>query len=79
MLLAHHTTIPVRMPRKDEGLEVGYFDFSEAGIGDFHPLGESFAWNYHKGCRLQWLDGEHVIFNSGRHEWKRAEETSRGR
>ena len=64
MLLAHHTTIPVRMPRKDEGLEVGYFDFSEAGIGDFHPLGESFAWNYHKGCRLQWLDGEHVIFNS---------------
>lgn len=64
-VLAHHTVIPLRMPKEGEGLPVGYFDFSKDGkLGDFHQLGESMAWNYHKGCRLQWLDENHVIYNS---------------
>ena len=64
-VLAHHTTIPLRMPKTEEALEVGYFDFSRDGkLGDFHQLGQSFAWNYHKGCRLQWKDDRHIIYNS---------------
>lgn len=64
-VLAHHTTIPLRMPREGEALGVGYFDFTKDGkMGDFHQLGESLAWNYHKGCRLQWLDENHIIYNT---------------
>lgn len=64
-VLAQHTTIPVRMPRDGEGLGVGYFDFTPEGkMGTFHQLGESLAWNYHKGCRLQWLDDSHIVYNS---------------
>lgn len=64
-VLAHHTTIPVRMPEDGETLGVGYFDFGKDGVmGAYHQLGESDAWNYHKGCRLQWLDDSHIIYNS---------------
>lgn len=64
-VLAHHTNIPVRMPKDGEMLGVGYFDFTKDGqMGDYHQLGESNAWNYHKGCRLQWLDEGHIIYNS---------------
>lgn len=64
-ILAHHTTIPVRMPKDGETLGVGYFDFSADGtMGAYHTLGQSAAWNYHKGCRLQWLDDHHIIYNS---------------
>ncbi len=64
-LLAHHTTIPLRMPLEGETLGVGYFDFtSDVKIGAYHTLGQSHAWNYHKGCRLQWLDDAHIIYNS---------------
>ena len=64
-LLAYHTTIPVRMPLEGEALLVGYFDLSSDGsMKDYHVIGESLAWNYHKGCRLQWVDDSNVIFNS---------------
>ncbi len=61
LLLSNRLTIPLRMPTKDDALQVGYWsgdDFSE-----WHRLGETKAWNYHKGCRLQWVDKSHVIFN----------------
>jgi len=61
LLLSNRLTIPLRMPTKDDALQVGYWsgdDFSE-----WHQLGETKAWNYHKGCRLQWVDKSHVIFN----------------
>lgn len=53
---------PMRMPTEKDVLTVGYWnnEFSE-----FKPLKQTHAWNYHKGCRLQWL-GEtdrEVIFN----------------
>lgn len=66
-VLAHHTMIPVRMPKEGEELEVGYFDLDVDGnMHDYHVLGRSFAWNYHKGCRLQWVDSNHIIYNTAR-------------
>ena len=63
-LLANRNTFDLRMPRPEEGLEVGYFDFHQGLLGDFHPLGMSYAWNFHKSCRLQWLNESQVIFNT---------------
>jgi hypothetical protein len=50
------------MPTKDDILKVGYF--SGENFTEWHQLDETRAWNYHKGCRLQWLDESHVIYNS---------------
>lgn len=33
-------------------------------VRDFHKLDDTYAWNYHKGCRLQWLDKNRIIFNT---------------
>lgn len=54
----------VRMPLAGEPLSVGYFDYDGMQLGTFHEIGKSYAWNYHKGCRLQWLDDNRVIFNT---------------
>lgn len=63
-VLANKVAFDFRMPKAGEGIEIGYFDFNNGQIGVFHPLGTSFAWNYHKGCRLQWIDDHKVIYNS---------------
>lgn len=63
-LLAMHNDFDLRMPNPNDALEIGYFDFENGVIGDWHKLDDSFAWNYHKGCRLQWIDNENVIFNT---------------
>lgn len=63
-LLAQHASIEGHMPGKDDALQVGYFDFKNDEIGTFHHLSDSYAWNYHKGCRLQWLDSYHLLFNT---------------
>lgn len=63
--LAHHTVIPLRMPAKGESVELGYFTVQEGKLGTYHQIGESFAWNYHKGCRLQWLSATEIIYNTG--------------
>lgn len=60
-LLSNRLTIPLRMPSRDDVLEVGFSD--GPNYGAWHRLGETKAWNYHKGCRLQWVDGHHVIYN----------------
>ena len=62
-LLANHSELPIRMPNQGEALEVGYFDFKEGKMGDFHPLAQTTAWNWHKGCRLQWVDNDCIAFN----------------
>jgi len=62
MLLGCRLTIPLRMPTKDDVLEVGYSTGED--YHQWHPLGETRAWNYHKGCRLQWLDDAHIIYNT---------------
>ena len=61
-LLGCRLTIPLRMPTKDDVLQVGYY--AGENYGAWHCLGETRAWNYHKGCRLQWVDNSHIIYNT---------------
>ena len=61
-VLANKLTIPFRMPLKDEFLEVGYFNDAE-NLTDFIKIGDSRAWNYHKGCRLQWANVDTMMYN----------------
>ena len=64
-LLVQRLSFDLRMPLAGETEEVGYLDFNSDGLmGDFHSLGMTSAWNYHKGCRLQWLDARNVIYNT---------------
>lgn len=63
-LLANHSSFDLRMPKPNEGLDVGYFDLRKIEIGDFHKMEVSYAWNYHKGCRLQWINNHSFIFNT---------------
>lgn len=60
-LLANRLTIPLRMPTADDVLEVGFF--SGKDYEEWHKVAETRAWNYHKGCRLQWRNSKEVIFN----------------
>ncbi len=60
-ILSNRLTIPLRMPTEQDALEVGYWtgkDFSQ-----WVKVGETCAWNYHKGCRLQWVNKHLVIYN----------------
>lgn len=61
-LLANKLTIPFRMPRIGDFLDVGYFPIDSKNT-EFQKIGSSFAWNYHKGCRLQWLGAKEIIYN----------------
>lgn len=63
-LLANKYLIPLRMPLAEDVLEVGYFQLKSGIIGDFIKIGESKAWNYHKGCRIQWIDTSRLIYNT---------------
>jgi len=63
-ILANHICIPLRMPEKFDKLEIGYFDILGDEFSVFKYIDNSFAWNYHKGCRLQWVDNERLIFNT---------------
>ena len=65
-VLANKLTIPLRMPTQDDILEIGYFPFNKK-TGDYRKIGISKAWNYHKGCRLQWLGKEKLIYNDAEH------------
>lgn len=62
MLLANRYLIPKRMPKPGEELEVGFFRRNDEWTV-FTPLAKTKSWNYHKGCRLQWLGEERIIFN----------------
>lgn len=53
----------MRMPNKDDFIDVGYIEFDGKDLGDFVKLGETNSWNFHKGCRLQWIDSDRIIFN----------------
>lgn len=54
------------MPTRDEHLELGYW------YGDrfeqWKKVGETNAWNYHKGCRLQWVNERECIYNMAEKE-----------
>lgn len=63
-VLANHLLFDLRMPKQNDSIEVGFFSFDGSSLGDYHKISESYAWNYHKGCRLQWLNDKQVIFNT---------------
>jgi hypothetical protein len=52
------------MPKPEESLEVGYFNFEAGEIRDYVSCALTTAWNHHKGCRLQWLSDTEFIFNN---------------
>lgn len=53
-----------RMPKQGDTAEIGYYDFNGKEIGIYHSIGKTSAWNFHKGCREQWIDNEHIIYNT---------------
>ena len=63
-----------------EGREVQPTDKGEIGIFDLHDnkkwikIGETTAWNYQQGCRLQWIPGslEEIIWNDRSMDGKKA-------
>ncbi len=61
-MLANKLTIPLRMPTEKDELTVGYWDKQ---LTEFTPVDSTLAWNYHKGCRLQWVgsDSKAFIYN----------------
>lgn len=63
-ILTNHTLLDSQMPKKEDGLKVGYIEFTDEKMGNFNQLGISYAWNYHKGCRLQWLSRSQIIYNT---------------
>ena len=60
-ILSNRLTIPLHMPTKDDVLEVGYWEGQE--FNSWKKIGETKSWNYHKGCRLQWIDDCNCIYN----------------
>ena len=62
-ILANKLEIPLRMPKEGDSLIVGYWnkDFSK-----YIEVSKTYAWNYHKGCRLQWIgdNSKQFIFNN---------------
>lgn len=64
--LACRLDIPLRMPGKDDLLEVGYW--TGRNYSQWVSLGKTGAWNYHKGCRLQWVNEKECIYNMAEKE-----------
>ncbi len=62
-LLANKLFIDGKMPSPNEKIDVGFFNLLNNEFGDFIKIGETTSWNYHKGCRLQWLNSNSLIFN----------------
>ena len=63
-ILANQLSVDLRMPEHGEVLNVGFFVHNSGVLRDYKKIGESDAWNYHKGCRLQWVNDDEVIFNT---------------
>lgn len=52
------------IPKLGEKLDVGYFKLNEGKFGEYIKISESITWNFHKGCRLQWINSQCLIFNT---------------
>src|SRR5690606_2371904 len=64
-VLSNKLYMDLKMPSKNDFIDVGYFEFDGEALNRFIKIGRSNAWNYHKGCRLQWLgSGKNIIYNS---------------
>lgn len=40
-VLANKLFFDLRMPKKDDSIDVGFFDFRDGKLGEFHKVGES--------------------------------------
>lgn len=63
-ILSNKLLFDFTMPQSDDYMEVGYINFNNSRLGEFVKISSSNAWNYHKGCRLQWLNDNTIIFNT---------------
>src|SRR5690606_30522455 len=63
-VLANKPKVFLTMPKPDESLEIGYFNFEDGEMHAYVSCAVSKAWNHHKGCRLQWLSAEEIVFNN---------------
>lgn len=59
--LAYKLQIPLRMPERGDALEIGYW--SGQRFEKWNSIAKTYAWNYHKGSRLQWLSENQCIYN----------------
>ncbi len=62
--LAQQLFFDGRMPESGEPVSVGYCIVEDGQLGEYVKIDDSFSWNYHKGCRLQWYGKDTVIFNT---------------
>ncbi|WP_353136502.1 hypothetical protein, partial [Pseudopedobacter sp.] len=62
-VLANKLYIDLKMPSKEDYLDVGFFKIKEGKLEEYVKIDQTNSWNYHKGCRLQWVDQSHLIFN----------------
>lgn len=62
-ILSNKLNIELRMPNNEDALTVGYWD---KNFENYIELSDTYAWNYHKGCRLQWCGekSHNCIFNN---------------
>ena len=62
MVLSNKLDIPLHMPTEKDTLTVGYF---KNNMTKYIPIDTTVAWNYHKGCRLQWVGNNmnQIAFN----------------
>lgn len=68
LLLANQIEIPLRMPKKNDEITVGYFQGDN--LREFVPINKTRAFNYQQGCMLQWISSKNnFIFNdfNGKH------------
>lgn len=61
-VLANASSLNFKMPGDNDELSVGFFDLVDGKMKTFHQIGNTKAWNFHKGCRLQWIKND-IIFN----------------
>lgn len=61
-MLDNKLYIPLRMPSKYDELGVGFWNLDD---DIYTEVDRTITWNYHKGCRLQWLGNskEKFIYN----------------
>jgi hypothetical protein len=62
-ILSNKLEITLRMPVQTDPLTVGFWN---EDYTVFNEVTKTYAWNYHKGCRLQWLgkSNDNFVFNS---------------
>ena len=64
-LLANHFNDDLYMPNGNNALEIGFFEGDD--YEHFIPVSQSYAWNWHMGCKLQWRGSyNEIIFNDYR-------------